>query len=144
MAMRNLLIEGCIMKKKSLLVPLIFSLLMGVSGIIIMSCVFTSSQPPDPLTNVRAKISIGTNRDQALELLSDAQRHIECWYPSNRVDDLFFYGSSNMDEAYVVIIGSEVISGQLRVWNIGSYEKYALHAQYDDCINRDDLSTQMP
>lgn len=92
---------------------------------------------PSPLEEARKQVPIGTRRDDAIRILSET-----AWYHQpcpNRVtiDDLFFFGSHRYDKAEVVIVGSEPIDGVFVVYDIGSFEPYAWHATYQDCLQRD-------
>ena len=90
-----------------------------------------------PLEEARKQVGIGTPREEAIGILSE-----KSWYHQpcpNRVtiDDLFFYGSHKYDEADVVIVRSEPVDGVLVVYDLGSFESYAWHAAYGNCIQRD-------
>ena len=52
------------------------------------------------------------------------------------IDDLFFFGSHKYDKAEVVIVTSEPIAGVFVVYDLGSFEPYAWHAAYQDCLQR--------
>lgn len=80
------------------------------------------------------KIPVGTQRSEAISLLDDAECHVECWRPSGAVEDLFFYGACNPDSGTVVIVGSEPVSDTMQVYQIGTFEDYALHVWYDWCL----------
>ena len=114
--------------------------LVIVVSLCVLACSVLEQQHSDPVTVAKDSIPIGTSRTKALDALSDAQRHIACWYPSGEVDDLFFYGAYEPEEATVVIISSEVVEGQLQVYAIGTFEYYALRTEYGDCIERDTQS----
>lgn len=90
-----------------------------------------------PLEEARKQVPIGTPREEAIRILSE-----KSWYHQpcpNRVtiDDLFFYGSHKYDEAEVVIVSSEPVDGVFVVYDLGSFETYAWHAAYKDCLQRD-------
>ena len=92
---------------------------------------------PSPLEEARKQVPIGTPREDAVRILSEkAWYHQEC---PNRItiDDLFFYGSHKYDEAQVVIVASEPVDGVFVVYDIGSFESYAWHAAYQDCLQLD-------
>lgn len=103
--------------------------LMGM-GVICFSC----TPPHDPVDRAMEEIPIGTQRSEAIRLLDDAKCHLECWRPSGAVEDLFFYETCNPDSGTVVIVGSEPISGTMQVYQIGTFEDYALHVWYDWCL----------
>lgn len=89
-----------------------------------------------PLEQARQQISIGTPREEAVQILS-----ARAWYyqPCPRqtiVDDLFFFGSHKYDEADLVIVTSALDKdGNYRVRQISSFEPYAWHAAYKDCVD---------
>jgi len=92
---------------------------------------------PNPLEEARRQVPIGTLREDAIAILSKTS-----WYHQpcpNRVttDDLFFYGSQKYDKADVVIVVSEPKDGVFVVYQISSFESYAWHAAYQDCLQRD-------
>jgi hypothetical protein len=124
------------MKRQVLVgVGLILGLCIGVTWVL------TTDQPLDPVERAMQQIPIGTSRADALRILSDAQHHLECPYPSGKVHDLFFYGADNFEEATVVIVGSEVVSNELRVYKIGTFDTYALRTVYRDCVANDASSS---
>lgn len=53
------------------------------------------------------------------------------------MDDLFFFGSHNYDQAEILIIRSVVKDDELIVDVVGTLESYAWHTAYADCIQRD-------
>jgi hypothetical protein len=82
-------------------------------------------------------VPIGTRREDAIRILSEkAWYHQECpnWVT---IEDLFFYGSHKYDEAEVVIVHSEPINGVFVVDDLGSFESYAWHTAFQDCLQRD-------
>ncbi len=90
-----------------------------------------------PLEEARKKVPIGTPREEAIRILNE-----EAWYhqpcPNQvTIDDLFFFGSHKYDEAEVVIVGSEPIDGVFVVYDVSSFESYAWHTAYQDCLQRD-------
>ena len=90
-----------------------------------------------PLEQARDRAPIGTQREDAVAILSEkAWYHQEC--PNQRtIDDLFFYGSHSYDEAEVVIVRSEPVEGVFVVYDLSSFESYAWHTAYQSCIQRD-------
>lgn len=89
-----------------------------------------------PLDRARDLVSVGTLRKDAIEILNE-----EAWYHQpckNRssIDDLFFYGDQRYDKADIVIVRSILEDGEYRVYDIGSFEPYAWHTAYADCIDR--------
>lgn len=107
-------------------------LLVGLIGMGVMCSSRTPSY--DPVNRAMEKIPIGTRRLEAIRLLDDAECHLECWRPSGAVEDLFFYGACNPDSGTVVIVGSEPVSDTMQVYQIGTFEDYALHVWYDWCL----------
>lgn len=119
------------MPQVSRLYPVRTVIMLIVLAMLIAAC------QSSPLEEARKQVPIGTLRDDAIKILSE-----KAWYHQpcpNRItiDDLFFYGSHQYDEAEVVIMGSEPKDGMFVVYDIGSFESYAWHAAYQDCIQRD-------
>lgn len=110
----------------------ITTLLIGVvaAGMICTAC----APPSDPVQRAVDEIPTDTSRSDALRILADAECHLECWYNDNEVVDLFFYRSCNPEEAQVVIVGSRIVSDELRVYQVGTYEYYALRQAFDWCL----------
>ena len=107
------------------------SLLVGTIGAgLTCSC---CTPLPDPVQRAIDKIPTGTSRPEALRVLADAECHVECWY-DDAVVDLFFYGSCDPEEAKVVIMGSQPVSGELQVYQIGTFEYYALRQAFGWCL----------
>jgi hypothetical protein len=88
------------------------------------------------LENAREAVQVGDAREEAISILE-----VESWYHQpckNRtsIDDLFFYGSHNYDEADIVIVTSIPENGIYKVSEISSFEPNAWHTAYRDCIDR--------
>jgi hypothetical protein len=112
-------------------------LLVGLIGtsVICFSCIpLYGPISQDPVQRAIERIPIGTRRSEAIKLLDDAECHLECWQSSDRGEGLFFHGACDPESGTVVIVGSESISGILRVYQIGTYEDYALYVWYDWCL----------
>jgi len=91
----------------------------------------------DPLEQAREQVSVGMSREEAIEILNDqAWYHQPCENQSS-LDDLFFYGDHRYDKAEIVIVTSTMEEGVYRVAKISSFEPYAWHTAYKDCIQRD-------
>lgn len=115
----------------------IWSLPVRMSIMLIVLAVFVAACQPSPLEKARKQVPIGMLRDDAIRILGEkAWYHQPC---SNLVtiDDLFFYGSHKYDKAGVVIVSSEPMDGVFVVYKISSFESYAWHTSYQDCIRRD-------
>ncbi len=88
----------------------------------------------NPVEEAQSRIQIGDSRDDAVQALSDAWFHAECTYPTiTGMDDLFLYGPKDPDRVEIVIVSSDVVSGNLEVVSIGGFESYML-SQYNHCI----------
>ncbi len=90
-----------------------------------------------PLDKARDSVSVGDLRKDAIEILNK-----EAWYHQpcenqNSIADLFFYGDQHYDKADIVIVTSILEDGEYRVSKISSFEPYAWHTAYADCIDRD-------
>lgn len=93
-----------------------------------------------PLEWARQQVSIGTSREEAVRILGDqAWYHQPCGDQDNNdvIEDLFFYGDHRYDKADIVIVTSVIEGGAYRVVRISSFESYAWHTAYKDCIQRD-------
>ena len=91
----------------------------------------------NPLDRARELVSVGDTRKDAIEILgSESWYHQPCENRSS-IDDLFFYGDRHYDKAVIVIVTSTLAEGEYRVSGIGSFEPYAWHTAYADCIDRD-------
>ncbi len=106
--------------------------IIGLLGILAMVVACKATY----LDQARDVVSIGDTREAAIEALS-----VNAWYYQpceNRVTihDLFFFGSHDYDEAEIVIVASEPDQGTYRVYDISSFESYAWHTAYADCIDR--------
>ena len=100
-------------------------------------------QPVRPYEHFKAMIKPGMERSEAVKLLQAS-----AWYyqmcprksiepKSNFVADLFFFGSHQYDKAEIVIVISYPENDKLIVDQIGTFEPYAWHTGYADCIQRD-------
>ena len=88
----------------------------------------------DPiLMGARARVTLGDERGQVLETLSDAWYHSECSYPDGSFDDLLFYGPRAPDESTIVLVRSQLKNGKTVVHFVGLVEDYMLHL-YERCI----------
>lgn len=115
------------------IVNLLISVIEIGSVFFISSC----SPPSDPVDRAIEEIPAGTSRSEALQHVTDLvdiECHIECWGPNGGVEDLLFYGACNPDSGTVIIVGSELVSDTLEVYQVGTFENYALHAAYDWCL----------
>lgn len=91
----------------------------------------------NPLQRARELVSVGDLRKDAIEILnSEAWYHQPCENRSS-IDDLFFYGDQHYDKADIVIVTSILEDGEYWVSEISSFEPYAWHTAYADCIDRD-------
>lgn len=96
-----------------------------------------------PIEQYGDVIQPGMRRTEVIALLQQpAWYHQECSRkaPSSidfQMDDLFFFGSHNYDQAEILIIRSVVKDDELIVDVVGTLESYAWHTAYADCIQRD-------
>ncbi|MBK7200667.1 hypothetical protein [Candidatus Amarolinea dominans] len=109
---------------------------LGAVSVVILLVTLVAGCYSSPLEEARKQVSVGTLRDDAIRILSE-----KAWYHQpcpNRItiDDLFFFGSHKYDKAEVVIVTSEPIAGVFVVYDLGSFEPYAWHAAYQDCLQR--------
>lgn len=82
--------------------------------------------------SARSRVTVNMLRTEAIgRLQADAWQHKECIYAS-RYDDLFFYGSHDLELAGIVLIRSDIRSGEARIGFVGSEENYRLFL-YDQC-----------
>lgn len=90
-----------------------------------------------PLEMARERLPLGTTREDAIEILNQ-----QAWYhqPCPREDsfiDLFFFGSHEYEKADIVIVDSRLEDETYRIVSLSSFEPYAWHTAYKDCIQRD-------
>ena len=89
-----------------------------------------------PLEEARELVDVGDLRADAIVVLgTEAWYHQPCRNRSS-IDDLFFYGSQKYDKADIVIVTSTLKNEEYRVSQISSFEPYAWHTAYRDCIDR--------
>ena len=80
----------------------------------------------------RSQVTMNMQRTEAIRRLqADAWQHKECRY-SIRYDDLFFYGSHDLELTGIVLIRSDIQNGEARISFVGSEESYRL-LLYDEC-----------
>jgi hypothetical protein len=89
------------------------------------------------LEQAQEKVSIGMSREEAVKILE-----AQAWYHQpcenrNSMDDLFFFGDHRYDRAEIVIMHSVKKDDKYEVVQLGSFEPYAWHTAYADCIQRD-------
>jgi hypothetical protein len=88
-------------------------------------------------------IQPGMSRATAIQIIGgSAWYHQDCSYGEEGsenfvIDDLFFFGSHQYDEADILIIVSRVHQDELVVDLLGTYEPNAWHTAYRDCVQRD-------
>lgn len=89
----------------------------------------------DPLLEMAwSRVQIGDERNDAVQVLSDAWFHAECRSAdSTTIRDLFFYGPHNRDDVKIVLVVSEEVDNTTSVVFVGGVENYMLHL-YDHCI----------
>lgn len=105
-------------------------LLFG-TGIFLSRSAMPSEEEPY-LTQARACVQIGSDRQQAIQQMSAAWFHAVCEYTDGSIDDLFFFGSQNPREVEVVLIFSTLTESRQVVGFIGSVDPYMIHL-YDRC-----------
>jgi len=92
---------------------------------------------PDPLGRAREQVAIGDSREKAIEVLSsEAWYYQPCDMTEEAASDLFFFGSHSYDRASIVIVDSIREDGEYRVDMISSFESYAWHTAYANCVDR--------
>jgi hypothetical protein len=91
----------------------------------------------NPLEEAREQVPIGTTREDAISILGEASWYHQPCPSSVTIDDLFFFGSHEYDKADVVIVRSEPKNGIYVVYGVSSFESYAWHTAYADCLQRD-------
>jgi hypothetical protein len=87
----------------------------------------------DPVLQARSAIPIGTERDVALQELSDAWYHADCRFGDGSGPELFFFGTQEPEKARILEVDYKVVNGAVQVSNIGSLENYMLHL-YSYCL----------
>lgn len=107
-------------------------------SVVLTGCLCPVTAATDPVARAQSHVQIGSRRDEAVQILSDAWFHSECRHPSTEftdewIEDLFFYGPRDRDRVVIVVVRSEtVVNGELEVVLVGSVEGYMLHL-YDQC-----------
>jgi hypothetical protein len=92
---------------------------------------------PSPFEEARQLVPIGTRRDDAIRILGETAWYHQPCPLAVSIDDLFFFGSRKYDKADVVIVSSEPIDDIYVVYLVSSFEPYAWHTAYRDCLQRD-------
>ncbi len=111
---------------------------VGLALMLLVSLLLLAACQPHPLERAREQVPIGITREEAIAILNQ-----EAWYHQpcpNRItiDDLFFYTSRRFKKAQVVIVQSEPVEGEYRVYDIGTFdEPNAWRAAYRDCLQMD-------
>jgi len=88
------------------------------------------------LGRAREQVAIGDLREDAVATLEESAWYYQPCHYRDLVEDLFFFGSHRYDKAQIVIVSSEIDEGVYRVYQISSFEPYAWHTAYKDCIDR--------
>lgn len=97
----------------------------------------TTSQSSIPsMYEAMTAIPTGTEREFALQNLSDAWYHADCRYKDGSGPELFFYGSRDAAKAMILEVDYKVENGRSVVSNTGTVESYMLH-QYSRCLPSD-------
>ena len=98
---------------------------------------YTTIFPPEPsfspITRVHAAVPIGMPQDDAVLVLEQL-----AWYHQTCDDstDLFFFDNHDYDDTTIVIMDSNLQDGQYCVASFSTFESYAWHTVYDDCVDR--------
>ena len=93
---------------------------------------------PHSVERARELVAIGDTREKAIEILSSvAWYHEPCYVGEKSSTDLFFFGSHSYGEAEIVILSSVLEGDEYKVTRISSFESYAWHTAYANCIDRD-------
>jgi len=96
-----------------------------------------------PYEEYKDVILPGMDREEAIKVLQEtAWYHQECPYTNPEsgnffIHDLFFFGSHHYDEAELLIVVSYQREHKLSIDHIGTFEPYAWHTAYADCIERE-------
>jgi hypothetical protein len=106
----------------------ILLLLFNNNGVLLLPA------PANYVALAQARIKIGEGREIAVSKLNDATRHFECHSARGAVDDLFFYGTSNPDNAVVILVRSDYAESKLFVSFIGPVKNYLLQEFYGECL----------
>ncbi len=88
--------------------------------------------PNQYLELARSRVSIGSSREQAVQLLSDAWYHAECEVGSARRMDLFLYGHQD-SRATAISVRSTDEDGEFVVVSVGLIDS-STYVTYADCL----------
>lgn len=113
-------------KEEKSTIPGFCSTLLLVVMLVITSCV--SEEEPVDYVEILSRIHEGDERQQVLQVLSDAWYHSECRLLDGAVEDIFLYGSKERDSVTIISVLSEPHGEQLIVKQTGIYESYFLDA----------------
>lgn len=99
--------------------------------------ILTACQP-HPVELAREQISIGTPREDAINILNGGAWYYQpCEVNEDIATDLFFFGSHSYEGAEIVILRSKKEATTYRVVDIGGFEPYIWQKLYKSCIQRD-------
>jgi len=84
----------------------------------------------------RDSLEIGMSRSETREYMTNAWRHYECNYSVDFAEDVYLFGSRNIDLAAIVILRFEKQDDDQVLFQIAGFGNYMLHL-YDDCIITD-------
>lgn len=83
---------------------------------------------------IRSRVPDGTSRDDALTTLDDAWARADCRYSDGSGQELFFYGSKNLELSEVVVVDYEIVADdRVVVYRVSGIENDVLHF-YADCL----------
>jgi hypothetical protein len=95
---------------------------------------------PSRVDWARGRVAVGMPRDKAVPVLqAESWYHVACQRRSEGIEDLFFFGSQDYDEAEIVIVLSMLRDDTYTVESIGTFEPNAWHTAYNDCIDRQEF-----
>lgn len=104
---------------------------------IILVCLAACEQPVRPYEQFKKVIQPGMERATAIKQLQKSAWYYQECRRQGYIEDLFFFGSHQYNEAEILIVDSIPKDDRWVVREIGTFEPYAWHTAYADCIQRD-------
>jgi hypothetical protein len=90
-----------------------------------------------PYETYKDRIRPGMEREKAIEVLQESAWYYQECPRGDYVEDLFFFGSHRYDRAEILIVDSDLTVSPSTVRGIGTFEPYAWHTAYADCIEQE-------
>ena len=90
-----------------------------------------------PYETYKDVILPGMEREKAIEVLQKSAWYYQECPRGDYVEDLFFFGSHHYDRAEILIVDSDLTVSPSTVRGIGTFDPYAWHTAYADCIERE-------